>query len=102
MEITGVNRLPRLPQILWRRQPCPLCGSVQFKQAEPGVLDGLLGMGFAATSALRQLLAAVLQVCPQAMTGALFRSASTTRPQPRPDRTRLQNASHLDTPLISK
>jgi hypothetical protein len=44
MEITGVNRLPRLPQILWRRQPCPLCGSVQFKQAEPGVLDGLLGM----------------------------------------------------------
>jgi hypothetical protein len=36
--------LGRLPQILWTRRQCPLCGSICFEEAESGPLDGLLGV----------------------------------------------------------
>jgi len=34
----------RLPQVLWIQRQCPLCSSIRFEQAEPGSLDGPLGV----------------------------------------------------------
>jgi len=31
----------RLPQLLWSRKNCPLCGSIEFKQAEARPADRL-------------------------------------------------------------
>jgi hypothetical protein len=44
MEFVAPGWLGRLPQVLWGRRPCPLCGSIRFVEAESGRLDRLLAV----------------------------------------------------------
>ena len=44
MNIAGLNWPNRLPQLLLLHRTCPLCSSVEFKEAESHLLDGLMGM----------------------------------------------------------
>lgn len=42
MNITGPNWPSRLPRLLWMGRTCPLCSSIEFRSAEPELLDRLL------------------------------------------------------------
>jgi hypothetical protein len=44
MNSGGLNWPSRIPRLLWMRRRCPLCTSIEFRQAESGALDGLLGL----------------------------------------------------------
>lgn len=44
MESAVQSWLGRLPRILWAGRQCPLCSSIRFEEAEPGSLDGVLGV----------------------------------------------------------
>jgi hypothetical protein len=44
MDLAEVNWPSSLPRLLWKRPDCPLCSSIEFREAEQHPLDGLLGM----------------------------------------------------------
>lgn len=44
MKSEGLNWPSRLPRLLWIHRKCPLCSSTEFREAEAGMLDGILGL----------------------------------------------------------
>lgn len=42
MTFASLNWPSQLPRLLWKRRNCPRCSSVEFRSAEPELLDRLL------------------------------------------------------------
>jgi hypothetical protein len=42
MNSARLNWPPAIPRLLWIRQKCPLCSSIEFKSAETAWLDSVL------------------------------------------------------------
>ncbi len=44
MSAARLNWPPAIPRLLWIRQKCPLCNSIEFKSAEPKWLDNVFAL----------------------------------------------------------
>lgn len=63
MNSAHLNWPPAIPGLLWTRQECPLCSSIEFRSAEPEWLDRVLFLFRLRAVRCVSLLAAILLVC---------------------------------------